>query len=83
MADVNSYGVVIGLSTKIANDYRLGVNYTYSDFEFDQASDPDFSAGFNTPKNKIKVSFGNPKLFKDFGSILISVMAVSIFGNQV
>ena len=67
LADVNSYGAVIGLSTRIANDYRLGFNYTYAQFDFDQASDPDFSAGFNTPEHKVKVSFGNPKLFKNFG----------------
>ena len=67
LADVNSYGVVIGLSTKIAKDYRLGVNYTFADFDFDQTSDPDFSAGFNTPKHKVKASFGNPRLFTNFG----------------
>jgi len=64
LADVNSYGAVIGLSTRIAKDYRLGFNYTYAQFDFDQASDPDFSAGFNTPEHKVKASFGNPKLFK-------------------
>ncbi len=67
LADVNSYGAVIGLSTRIAKDYRLGFNYTYAQFDFDQASDPDFSAGFNTPEHKVKASFGNPKLFKNFG----------------
>ncbi|MBN4070550.1 TonB-dependent receptor [Olleya sp. AH-315-F22] len=67
LADVNSYGAVIGLSTKIAKDYKLGINYTYAKFKFDQASDPDFKAGFNTPEHKVKVSFGNPRLFKNFG----------------
>ncbi|NOY46707.1 MAG: TonB-dependent receptor [Chlorobi bacterium] len=67
LADVNSYGAVIGLSTKVAKDYRLGFNYTFAQFEFDQASDPGFRAGFNTPEHKVKASFGNPKLFKNFG----------------
>jgi iron complex outermembrane recepter protein len=67
LADVNSYGAVIGLSTRVAKDYRLSFNYTYAQFDFDQASDPDFSAGFNTPEHKVKASFGNPKLFKNFG----------------
>jgi len=67
LAEVNSYGGVIGLSTKIAKDYKLGINYTYAQFNFDQASDPDFKAGFNTPEHKVKVSFGNSKLFKNFG----------------
>jgi iron complex outermembrane recepter protein len=67
LADVNSYGAVIGLSTKIARDYKLGFNYTYAKFDFDQASDPDFKAGFNTPEHKVKVSLENPRLFKNFG----------------
>jgi outer membrane receptor for ferrienterochelin and colicin len=66
-ADVNSYGAVIGLSTKIARDFNFGINYTYSHLDFDQSSDPDFSAGFNTPDHKVKVSFGNENLFENFG----------------
>ncbi len=67
LADVNSYGAIIGLSTRIAKDYKLGFNYTYAKFDLDQASDPDFKAGFNTPEHKVNVSFGNPRLFKNFG----------------
>jgi hypothetical protein len=66
-ADVSSYGAVIGLSTKIARTFDLGFNYTYAKLDFDQASEPDFSTGFNTPEHKVKVSFGNENLFKDFG----------------
>jgi outer membrane receptor protein involved in Fe transport len=66
-ADINSYGAVIGLSTIIGNGYRLGANYTYSKLDFDQTSDPDFRAGFNTPEHKAKISFGNSKAFKNFG----------------
>ncbi|WP_298238733.1 TonB-dependent receptor [uncultured Algibacter sp.] len=66
-ADVSSYGAVIGLSTKIAKDFNFGLNYTYAKLDFDQASDPDFSTGFNTPEHKLKVSLGNPELFKNFG----------------
>jgi outer membrane receptor protein involved in Fe transport len=66
-ADISSYGAVIGLSTIIGNGFRLGANYTYSKLDFDQASDPDFRAGFNTPEHKAKVSFGNSKAFKNFG----------------
>jgi hypothetical protein len=67
LADVKSYGAVIGLSTNFAGDYRVGVNYTYSKFDMDSTDDPDFRAGFNTPENQIKVSFGNPNLFDNFG----------------
>ncbi len=66
-ADVSSYGAVIGISTKFGNNFRIGLNYTYAEFDFDQASDPDFSAGFNTPKNQVKLSIGNPEVFKNFG----------------
>lgn len=67
LADVKSYGAVIGLSTKFAGDYKVGVNYTYAKFDLDSADDPDFRAGFNTPENQIKVSLGNPNLFENFG----------------
>lgn len=66
-ADVNSYGAVVGLSTKIAKDYRLGVNYTYAEFDFDEASDPSFSVGFNTPRHKFNMSLSNQNLFDNFG----------------
>jgi iron complex outermembrane receptor protein len=66
-ADINSYGASIGLNTKIFNNFDLGFNYTYAKFDFDQASDPDFEAGFNTPEHKVKVQFGNTNLFKNFG----------------
>jgi outer membrane receptor protein involved in Fe transport len=66
-ADVSSYGAVIGLSTKIARTFDLGFNYTYAKLDFNQEDEPDFKAGFNTPEHKVKVSFGNENLFKDFG----------------
>jgi outer membrane receptor protein involved in Fe transport len=66
-ADINSYGATIGLNTKIFNGFNLGLNYTYAKFDFDQASDPDFEAGFNTPEHKVKLQFGKTNLFKNFG----------------
>ena len=66
-ADISSYGVGIGLTKEIFRDYELGVNYVWSKFDFDQASDPDYSAGFNTPEHKCKASFGSPHVFKDLG----------------
>jgi len=66
LGDVSSYGASLGLDTKIGG-FGFGVNYTYAKLDFDQATDPDFQAGFNTPEHKVKVSFGNPKLFKNFG----------------
>ena len=66
-ADVSSYGLVIGLSTRFADKFKLGLSYTLSQFDFDQASDPDFRAGFNTPEHKVKLSLGSSNLFKNFG----------------
>ena len=66
-ADVSSYGASIGLRTKVLNGYNLGLSYTFAKFDFDQASDPDFQAGFNTPEHKVKIQFGNTNVFKNFG----------------
>ena len=66
-ADISSYGASIGLNTNILKGFDLGINYTYAKLDFDQASDPDFEAGFNTPEHKVKVQFGKTDLFKNFG----------------
>lgn len=65
--DVTSLGFGIGLNQKIFGDFELGVNYNHAQFEFDQAKDPSFIAGFNTPKHRVKASLGNQKLFENFG----------------
>ncbi|WP_264553041.1 TonB-dependent receptor [Flavobacterium sp. N2038] len=65
--EIHSLGFGVGLSKKVIADYELGVNYNYAQFDFDQAKDPSFEAGFNTPKHRIKVSLGNDKLFENFG----------------
>ncbi|TXD50015.1 TonB-dependent receptor [Polaribacter sp. IC073] len=66
-AEISSYGASIGLNTKIAGGFDLGTSYTYAKFDFDQASDPDFEAGFNTPEHKVKLQFGHTNLFENFG----------------
>ena len=65
-ADVSSYGANIGLNTKLFG-FDLGASYTYAKLDFDQEDDPDFSAGFNTPEHKVKLSLGHNNLFKNFG----------------
>jgi outer membrane receptor protein involved in Fe transport len=65
--EIKSLGFGIGLAKKVYKDFEVSVNYNYAQFEFDQAKDPSFEAGFNTPKNRVKASFGNEKLFKNFG----------------
>jgi outer membrane receptor protein involved in Fe transport len=66
-ADISSYGATIGLNTTVLNGFNLGLNYTLAKFEFDQASNPDFEAGFNTPEHKVKLQFGKTNLFKNVG----------------
>ncbi|KAA1245286.1 TonB-dependent receptor [Aquimarina sp. RZ0] len=66
-ATINSYGVVLGVTTKIFTNFDLGINYTFTEQDFDQEDDPGFRANFNTPKHKVKAMFGRENLFKNFG----------------
>jgi outer membrane receptor protein involved in Fe transport len=65
--EIKSIGFGLGLSRKIIGNFEIGANYNYAQFDFDQAKDPSFEAGFNTPKHRVKASFGNEKLFPNFG----------------
>ncbi len=65
-AVVNSYGVTAGFVTKVFSDFNFGVNYAYANFE-DDGTDAEFKAAYNTPEHKVKVRFGNDRLFKNFG----------------
>ncbi len=66
-ADVSSYGGSIGANTRIFKKLDLGVSYTLAKFDFDQESDPNFSAGFNTPEHKFKVSLGSLNVIGNLG----------------
>ena len=66
-ADIGGFGGTIGVDTKILGNFDLGVNYTYNDLDFDEEEAPDIRTFFNTPKHKVKASFGNTELFKNFG----------------
>lgn len=66
-ADISSYGATIGIDTKILGNYSFGVSYTFAKFEFDQSTDPDYEASFNTPEHKVKVSFGNTDVVENLG----------------
>ena len=66
-ADISSYGATIGLNGKIFNRLDFGLNYTYANFDFDQESDPDFIAGFNTPEHKFKASLGSAEILDNLG----------------
>jgi len=64
---ISSYGVTAGVDAKVLGNFDLGVNYTFAELDFNQAAFPDFRTSFNTPKHKVKASFGNTELFKNFG----------------
>lgn len=66
-SEITSTGFGLGVSKKVYQDFEAGINYNYAEFKFNQASDPSFEPGFNTPKHRIKASLGNAKLFKKFG----------------
>lgn len=65
--EIKSLGFGIGLSKKLIGNFEFGANYNYAQFDFDQAKDPSFEAGFNTPKHRVKGTISNDKLFKNFG----------------
>jgi len=65
--DIESFGGTIGIDAKLFGNFDFGVNYTYSEFDFNESADPDFRPAFNTPKHKVKASFGNTALFENFG----------------
>ncbi len=65
-ADINSYGGTVGVDTKIGN-FDLGVNYTFAELDIDEGKYPNLRTNFNTPKHKVKASFGNAALFENFG----------------
>lgn len=61
---VQSYGASIAVMAKVLGGFDLSANYTFADFEQDDA---EFRAGFNTPKHKVKASFGHMELIENFG----------------
>lgn len=65
--EIKSLGFGVGVSKKLPRDFEISANYNYAQFDFDQAKDPSFEAGFNTPKHRVKGSISNDKLFKNFG----------------
>jgi hypothetical protein len=63
----------------VYQDFEL-VNYNYAEFNFDQAKDPSFEAGFNT-ETQSKSIIGNEKLFKNFGFNVSGRYNTLIYGN--
>ncbi len=66
-ADVKSLGATFGVSTKIFGNFDVEGNYTFAEQIFDEESAPDFRTNFNTPKHKVKLSFGHTEVHRNFG----------------
>lgn len=56
--DVTSNGLGLGLDYILGSGFRAGFNYTYTQFDADEAveNNPGFLPSFNTPENRINVS---------------------------
>ena len=66
-AEISSWGISIGMATKIFGNFDLSGSYTKAKLEFEQDLYPDFRTNWNTPEHKFKAQFGNTELFKNFG----------------
>lgn len=64
---VTSYGFAFGMHTKLFKNFDFGLNYNFTDFEYEDLDYGSFEPNFNTPKHMVKAQFGNNKLFKNFG----------------
>lgn len=65
--ELTAYGANIGVDTKVGG-FDVGVNYTYNFLEEeDQLRARGIRTNFNTPRHKVKASFGHTELFKNFG----------------
>jgi iron complex outermembrane recepter protein len=53
--DVTSYGIGVGLSYNLPNDFVVAGNYNYATFEDNRDENSQFRAGFNTPENKFNI----------------------------
>lgn len=65
--EIKSLGFGVGVAKKLPRNFEVSANYNYAEFNFDQAKDPSFEAGFNTPKHRVKATISNDNLFKNFG----------------
>ncbi|MGB1216886.1 MAG: TonB-dependent receptor domain-containing protein, partial [Saprospiraceae bacterium] len=65
--DVISYGAGLNVEYSLPRKFKLGANYTFSDLDWDEASDPDFRPGFNTAKHRMKFMLGNSDIWKGIG----------------
>ncbi len=65
--DVTSYGVGLGLTYNLPQNFVLNGSYSYATFDDNAEGDAEFRAGFNTPENKFTVGLSNRKVTDKFG----------------
>lgn len=63
---VTSQGATLGLTYALPKNYSLGANATLATFDIRDAN-PNNVPGFNTPKYKTSLTFGNSKLTNSLG----------------
>jgi iron complex outermembrane recepter protein len=63
---VTSQGATLGLTYSLPKSYSLGANATFASFDIQDAN-PNNVPGFNTPKYRTTVTFGNSKLTENLG----------------
>jgi outer membrane receptor protein involved in Fe transport len=63
---VQSQGVSAGVTWLLPKGYKLGGNFTWSEFDL-QGANPNNIPAFNTPKWHTAVTFGNRAVTKDLG----------------
>ncbi|MEO0060130.1 MAG: hypothetical protein RLZZ312_1777 [Bacteroidota bacterium] len=61
--EITSLGFGAALSRRLNKTFELSANYNYAEFQYDQALDPSFEAGFNTPRHRAKGSLSGENLF--------------------
>ena len=57
--DVTSNGIGAQFDYVLGKGYKAGINYTYTNFDADEAvrNEPGFLPSFNTPENRVNLSF--------------------------
>ena len=66
---VTSLGFGAGFDYRSSKGWDLNANYTYSNFNASlaMAENEDYQPGFNTPRNRFNIIFGNRNLYKSLG----------------
>ena len=65
---VKSWGIGVGFTWNLPENFVLQGNYNYQDYKVDYASEAsNFLAYFNTPKNMYGFTFSNRQLVKNLG----------------